>query len=82
MKAERDVGEHASHCLRPESCPELRPMCRHDPLPALDKGMCLAPCIMVPQVKVARSQNKTRRHGLGNHWVTGHQRLIRNYKVC
>ncbi|MEW5316398.1 MAG: hypothetical protein WDW38_007774 [Sanguina aurantia] len=32
------------------------------------------------QVKIARSQNKTRRHGLGNHWVTGHQRLIKNYK--
>ncbi|GAX78625.1 hypothetical protein CEUSTIGMA_g6064.t1 [Chlamydomonas eustigma] len=31
-------------------------------------------------VKIARSQNKTRRHGLGNHWVTGHQKLIKNYK--
>ena len=33
------------------------------------------------QVKIARSQNKTRRHGLGNHWVTGHQKLIKHYKV-
>ena len=31
-------------------------------------------------VKVARSQNKTRRHGLGNHWVTGHQKLSKSYK--
>ena len=33
------------------------------------------------QVKIARSQNKTRKGGLGNHWVTGHQKLIKNYKV-
>eukprot|EP00798_Chlamydomonas_sp_ICE-L_P019431 gene19431-26089_t len=32
------------------------------------------------QVKIARSQNKSRKHGLGNHWITGHQRLIRHYK--
>jgi hypothetical protein len=32
------------------------------------------------QVKIARSINKTRKHGLGNHWVTGHQRLVRHMK--
>ena len=43
----------------------------------------LTPLLYPPftQVKIARSQNKTRRHGLGNHWVTGHQKLIKHYKV-
>lgn len=57
-------------------CPLRTAHCRR-PLPA-------AYCPLLPldaaQVKVARSQNKTRRHGLGNHWVTGHQRLIKHYK--
>ena len=39
------------------------------------------PTLPPEQVRICRSRNASRRSGVGNHWLTGHQRHVRDYKV-